>query len=365
MANSIKHSTSAESLALNTGDFWIGTGDVAKGPTSSTGFWNAINPPSSGYTIYVNKASQGPSIRIAADDDELIVVTNQTAGTSYTTVNECFLYFAGQSDKFVLNIEYESIVTDGLVLNLDASVVPSYPKSEDTWYDLSGEVSNATKQSGVDYSTSQLIADSDEYGNLLFDGSSTGIVPFSAAGLTTTATVEMWCKIGTGYSGKMFCGWGSYDVYCSGGTIGYNTGNGDVHGISQTTVNSLGIVDTWAHYIFEFRSDVSYTNNKIYINGENQSLSQQMGSENASSRNFNSGNGYILNMLKGKEVKLPVPPLQLLFGGGRELIKCLWNVLCLGFITNPYHRMKLLKITTLKREDIKTFYLMAIFNLGI
>ena len=145
MANSIKHSTSAESLALNTGDFWIGTGDVAKGPTSTTGFWSAINPSNidndfaDGYTIYVNKETQGPSIRVASSDAELITITNQIAGTSYATVNECFLYFIGESDKFVLNSYINPIITDGLVLALDASLVPSYPRSGTDWYDLSSE----------------------------------------------------------------------------------------------------------------------------------------------------------------------------------------------------------------------------------
>jgi len=36
MANPIKYNTSAETLALKKGNFYIGTGDVGKGPTSST-----------------------------------------------------------------------------------------------------------------------------------------------------------------------------------------------------------------------------------------------------------------------------------------------------------------------------------------
>ena len=128
MANSIKYSTSAQSLALKTGDFWIGTGDVGKGPTSTTDFWSAINPPiiGGGYTIYVNKAIQGPSIRVASSDAELIIITNQISGNSYTTINQCFDYFITQDDKFVLNSYINPIITDGLVLALDASLVPSY-----------------------------------------------------------------------------------------------------------------------------------------------------------------------------------------------------------------------------------------------
>ena len=145
MSNSIKYNASAESLALNTGDFWIGTGDVGKGPTSTTGFWSAINPSNidndfvDGYTIYLNKENQGPSIYVAADDAELINLTNNISGNSYTTINQCFDYFLTQNDKFVLNSYINPIITDGLVLALDASLVPSYPRSGTDWYDLSSE----------------------------------------------------------------------------------------------------------------------------------------------------------------------------------------------------------------------------------
>ena len=70
-----------QSYQLKKGNFWIGTGDVSKGPTSSTGFYNGINPPSGGYTIYLNKASGGPSIYTATNDAQLISLTNLIAGT--------------------------------------------------------------------------------------------------------------------------------------------------------------------------------------------------------------------------------------------------------------------------------------------
>ena len=103
MPNAIKYNTSAETLALKKGNFYIGTGDVSKGPTSSTGFYNGINPPSGGYTIYLNKANNGPSIYTVTSDAQLITLTNQIAGTSYTTANQCLNYFATQTDKMVLN----------------------------------------------------------------------------------------------------------------------------------------------------------------------------------------------------------------------------------------------------------------------
>lgn len=179
----------------------------------------------------------------------------------------------------------QNIVTNGLVLYLDAANRESYSSGSTTWRDLSGNNNNGTLINGVGFSN-------DNAGSMVFDGSN-DYVNFFAPNLGTTTTVEMWCNIGAGYTGKMFFGWLRYDVWCGSGHLGYNTGGSDVYGISSTTVSNLGLVNNWKHYIFEMRSDVSYTNNKIYINTSLQSLSQQLNSQNSGNRNFNSGEGRI------------------------------------------------------------------------
>lgn len=178
-----------------------------------------------------------------------------------------------------------SIVRDGLVLYLDAANSKSYPGSGTTWTDISGNKNNVTLTNGPTFSSAN-------GGSIVFDGTD-DYANFFAPNLGTTTTVEMWCKIGSGYTDKMFFGWDRYDVWCGSGHLGYNTAQGDVYGISSGSVLSLGLVNNWKHYTFEMRSDVSYTNNKIYINTNLQSLSQQLATENASNRNFNSGNGRI------------------------------------------------------------------------
>lgn len=175
-----------------------------------------------------------------------------------------------------------STVTNGLVLAWDVANKRSYSGSGNT---LSNLV-NAQTFSIAGTATFSSVSG----GNLSFDGS-TNYVDFTANNLGTTTTVEMWLSLGAEYTGKMFFGWFSYDVWCHGGAIGYNTANSDVYGINSTTVTNLGLVGNYKHYVFEMRSDVSYTNNKIYINGVSQSLSQLYGTELAVSRNFNSGVG--------------------------------------------------------------------------
>ena len=153
MPNAIKYSASAETLALKKGNFYIGTGDVGKGPTSSTGYYNGITPPSGGYTIYLNKETGGPSIYTVTTEAQIVSLTNSIGSQNFTTSGQCLNWFATQTDKMIFNRDYESIITDGLVLNVDAGFTPSYPKSGTTSYDLSSKGNNGSLINSINYLT--------------------------------------------------------------------------------------------------------------------------------------------------------------------------------------------------------------------
>jgi len=166
MPNPIKYTTGTETLALKKGNFYIATGDVGKGPSDTTGYYQGISPSEGGYVIYMNKEGAPGSLSYhnAPTDNDLITFTNNLAGQSYTTVQECLVYYAGQSDKVVLNRDYEGIVTNGLVFNIDCGFTPSYPKNGTTWYDVSVNTNNGTLTNGPTFS-------SDGGGSIVFDGS--------------------------------------------------------------------------------------------------------------------------------------------------------------------------------------------------
>jgi hypothetical protein len=187
MPNAIKYNVSAETLALKKGNFWIGTGDVGKGPTSSTGYYNGITPPSGGYTIYLN---DGPRIYMVNTVAQLTGLTSQIAAQTFTTSGQCLNWFATQTDKMIFNIDYPAIVTNGLVLNLDAGFTPSYSQSGVTWYDLSSSVNNCTLVNGPTYSTSQ-------GGGIKFDATDDyTTIPDSSSIDLTTLTVSLWFNRG-------------------------------------------------------------------------------------------------------------------------------------------------------------------------
>ena len=150
---------------------------VALGPTSVTGFYAGITPPSGGYTIYQNKMAGGPSIYVVNNDTELINYTNtQVAGdtanpANYTTAAQCLDYYAGQTDKICVNFNYEGIVTDGLLVNIDAGFTTSYPKTGNPIYDLSGNGNDGLLTNGPTFNSSNsgsivFSAPSDQYINV-------------------------------------------------------------------------------------------------------------------------------------------------------------------------------------------------------
>ena len=80
------------------------------------------------------------------------------------------------------------IVTNGLVLNLDAGQTASYPGAGTTWTDLSGNGNNGTLVNGPTYSSAN-------GGSIVFDGTNDTVTTGTSSGLTPPAiTFSIWVK---------------------------------------------------------------------------------------------------------------------------------------------------------------------------
>jgi len=184
----------------------------------------------------------------------------------------------------------ENIVTNGIILNLDSGKSNSYSGVGNTIYDLSGFGNTGTLTNSPTFSGLN-------GGAIVFDGVDDNI-PFTISNFNNILSIEIWMKMKSFTAGHMPFGFYGYDVFAYQGALGFNTTIGDLYGLSSTQVTNLGLLNQWKHYIFEMRSDVVYTNNKIYVNGEIQSLSQVLGGgESFSWRNFNNGFGKISGWL--------------------------------------------------------------------
>jgi hypothetical protein len=190
MPNPIKYTAGTETLALNKGNFYIGTGDVGKGSSDVTGYYQGPSPALGGYVVYLNKSGVpgNLSYHSAANDNQLISFTNNLSGTSFTSATQCLNYYATQTDKVCFNIDYPPIVTDGLIFNLDAGFTPSYSRSGTTWYDVSVNTNNGTLVNGPTFSTLG-------GGSINFDGSADYAETSSNDAFGTgDFTLDVWFK---------------------------------------------------------------------------------------------------------------------------------------------------------------------------
>lgn len=173
----------------------------------------------------------------------------------------------------------------GLVLHLDAGNPASYSGSGTTWNDLSGNGSNVTLTSTTFNAANG--------GSIIFNGTSSYADFTANIGNSNVVTVEMWVKTNSlSVPVGMYFGFSQYDVWTNGGNIGFNTSNSDQFGIASSKVDYLGIEASWRHLVFVMHSG-SKASNKIYVNGENQGLSQINGTFGTANANFNSGTGRI------------------------------------------------------------------------
>lgn len=101
----------------------------------------------------------------------------------------------------------------------------------------------------------------------------------STSGVKTTVTFWMnW----DGTNSAMPIGWYIHDVWIVSGSIGFNTGSGDVYGTS-----SAGLANGWHHIAVEFTNG-SVTSNRIHIDGIERVLSQRNNTPNNSRAFVNS-----------------------------------------------------------------------------
>jgi hypothetical protein len=187
MANPIKYSTGSETKALKKGNFFIGTGDVGKGPSDVTGYYQGVDVLSGGYTIYLynENSSSNLSYHVANNDEELISFTNGIDNQTFTSTTECISWINTQTGRVIFNKDFEPFITDGLVFYVDPSKIMSYITGNTSVYDVTNNYSGIT-QNGVSFSN-------ENEGVWSFDGTDDNIL-FQNLNLSTTtgATFMFW-----------------------------------------------------------------------------------------------------------------------------------------------------------------------------
>ena len=149
------------------------------------------------------------------------------------------------------------IITDGLILCLDAADKKSYSGSGDTWYDRSGNGSNGTLVNGVGF-------DSANGGSLSFDGSNDYVnAPLTKS---VSCTFSFWAKTTTISANPMLfnagASGGGPDLFFYAGRISWNTWDGDNNRFASTPAS---VTDgNYHHYVVV---NDSASNAKLYYDG--------------------------------------------------------------------------------------------------
>jgi hypothetical protein len=177
-----------------------------------------------------------------------------------------------------------SIITNGLVLCLDAANTKSYPGSGTTWTDLSGNGNNGTL-SGVGYNSSNL-------GYLTFDGTDDEVICTNNASVQiTVGTISAWFNANNGNTGVngIIAKQSAWGLFVWDNTLrAYDWGNSVSRNTGITVGNS-----TWNYVAMTFTETVGTPSNNaiIYLNGSavltttvkhsNHNVTVQIGEANA------------------------------------------------------------------------------------
>lgn len=172
-----------------------------------------------------------------------------------------------------------SILTNGLVMALDAANSKSYPGSGTTWTDLSGNGNSGTLTNGPTFNSAN-------GGTIIFDGVDDRISVSDFNYGRTGCTVASWVKYNattTGYKEGIVSKWqtgaGIINEFILGSSQGvegtapgnpyfyiFNTNNQSV-GIADTS--TIMVVGTWYHVLGTFDG----LNVRIYLNGQYRGIS--------------------------------------------------------------------------------------------
>ena len=186
------------------------------------------------------------------------------------------------------------IVTDGLVLHLDAANRKSYPGSGTSWNDLSGNNKNGALYSASQYNTNGWMTNG---GNGSPSFTIVNSVSFNT-NISEGNTIEQFIYTNSisGNGGMPFTFYlGNLDIWMYNNYFGINNGASLVYGITNATNIFIGKWVYYACYI-PFNWSSNYSSSKLWINGISQSMSVRQGSFNTititASDNVGIGGGY-------------------------------------------------------------------------
>lgn len=300
MPSKILQSGTTSLSVLQKGDFKIGVGSNSSyGPTNVTGFYNGIDPPINGYTIYAQKQSQGPSINVASTDDQCIYFL-KVLGATGDTISEVLEWSQNQTNILVINKEYSDFVTSGLTAYYDVTMVNSYPKQGTKWYDLSPNGYHVTLYNTPTYSSTGF-----SFSNTSFEYGSTSVnLPDlnqwsieSKFRITSSLTNQITSIV----AGQFDLGTKlNFSLGTNNAPTNYNLTVGFFNGAWRNVTGFAPSLNTWYHVIGTYNgSTIKLYRDGSEINSTNYSGTAQSGGSLRIARRWDSSDSDSINFFPG------------------------------------------------------------------
>ena len=149
-----------------------------------------------------------------------------------------------------------NIITDGLVLSLDAGNVKSYPGSGTTWYDKSGNGNNGTLTNGPIFATGSIVFDGvDDYTEVSYGNNLNLVEYFTVSSWVYPTDLNRRAPI---FSTRKLNPSGCWMLEVGNGNNGQN-------------IAAFTGVDTWVYRSVNNSVSLNVWNNVVFVRGANNS----------------------------------------------------------------------------------------------
>jgi len=155
-----------------------------------------------------------------------------------------------------------NIVTQGLVLDLDAAIKGSYPGTGSIWTDVSNNGNNGTLINGPTFSSA-------DYGSIVFDGTNDYVLGGNITGyFTNQVYASVFYKLTSAGNYPMVLTLGNADVSGEGFSFRHSETNGNIQLVlSTSSTTSLSLAGSVVNQIVQVGLWYDGTNWKGYKNG--------------------------------------------------------------------------------------------------
>jgi hypothetical protein len=261
--NGIEYAISSSIVSGSNGQRWFTSVNPGNGIVLVT------NSFTQSYSTYQNSTPlfyTASALTAAAITSSINSLPDRFGLPQFTDTASAFAWVANNRKYFMMNYEYPQIVTDGLIVLNDAKFLASYPTTQSTWYDVSGNNKNGSLINGPLFDSNR--------GAIIFDGVNetvnygTGNTFFPLPSFSIELTFQSKGTVPTtGTSPGLFGFTFGIRLQVETTSLSYQISSGSTAGAYPLSTNdNVNYRDGGRWYTVVCQTDA--TSSRIYVNGQ-------------------------------------------------------------------------------------------------